>query len=107
VYANTQGQCLFVVVEASFLIFPFGIMLQLGVMLVGLGGNNGTTCVAGAMANKMKLTWETKDGTKSANYWGSVMMASTVKLGNDARGHAVCKFVSRRMLYFLTTKRSQ
>jgi myo-inositol-1-phosphate synthase len=59
-------------------------------MLVGLGGNNGTTCVAGALANKLGLTWETKEGTHKANYWGSVMMASTVKLGNDAQtGNAV------------------
>jgi myo-inositol-1-phosphate synthase len=35
------------------------------------------------------MSWETKDGTHKANYWGSLMMASTVKLGNDARGHVV------------------
>mmetsp|Transcript_7032 Transcript_7032/g.15342 ORF Transcript_7032/g.15342 Transcript_7032/m.15342 type:complete len:529 (-) Transcript_7032:100-1686(-) len=60
-----------------------------GVMLVGLGGNNGSTCVAGAIANKLGMTWDTKEGTQKANYWGSMMMASTVKLGNDARGNAV------------------
>lgn len=48
-----------------------------------------STCVAGSIANKLGMTWETKDGTKKANYWGSVMMGSTVKLGNDARGNAV------------------
>lgn len=58
-------------------------------MLVGLGGNNGCTCVAGAIANKLGLTWETKEGTQKANYWGSVMLASTVKLGNDVQGHSV------------------
>ena len=45
--------------------------------------------MAGAIANKLGLTWETKEGTKKANYWGSLMMASTVKLGNDAMGNAV------------------
>lgn len=60
-----------------------------GVMLVGLGGNNGSTCVAGAHANKLGLTWETKEGTIKANYWGSVMLASTVKLGNDPQGNSV------------------
>jgi myo-inositol-1-phosphate synthase len=45
--------------------------------------------VAGAIANKLGLTWETKEGTHKANYWGSVMMASTVKLGNDARGTSI------------------
>ncbi|KAL7469592.1 hypothetical protein ACHAXS_009843 [Conticribra weissflogii] len=60
-----------------------------GVMLVGLGGNNGCTCVAGAIANKLGLTWETKEGTKKANYWGSLLMASTVKLGHDKQGNSV------------------
>ncbi|CAB9516031.1 Inositol-3-phosphate synthase [Seminavis robusta] len=62
---------------------------KVGVMLVGLGGNNGSTCVAAALANKMKLTWNTKEGEQKSNYWGSVMLASTVKLGNDASGNAV------------------
>lgn len=33
---------------------------KLGVMLVGLGGNNGSTFVAGLIANKKKMEWETK-----------------------------------------------
>jgi len=62
---------------------------RVGVMLVGLGGNNGSTCVAGAIANKLGMTWETKHGTCKANYWGSLLMASTTKLGNDAHGNAI------------------
>ena len=58
-------------------------------MLVGLGGNNGSTCVAGALANKLGLSWNTKEGLQTANYFGSVCMSSTVKLGSDARGNAV------------------
>ena len=62
----------------------------MGVMLVGLGGNNGSTCVAAAVANRLGLTWETKQGTQSANYWGSLLLASTVKLGHAAAtGEAV------------------
>lgn len=64
-------------------------MGKVGVMLVGIGGNNGTTCVAGSIANKLGLTWETKDGTRKANYWGSMLMSSTVKLGTDPYGNAV------------------
>ncbi|KAL7506026.1 hypothetical protein ACHAXN_003390 [Cyclotella atomus] len=60
-----------------------------GVMLIGLGGNNGCTCVAGAIANKLGLTWNTKEGTKKANYWGSLLLSSTVKLGNDRAGNSV------------------
>jgi myo-inositol-1-phosphate synthase len=31
-------------------------------MLVGLGGNNGSTLVAGILANKKKITWDSKNG---------------------------------------------
>jgi myo-inositol-1-phosphate synthase len=48
-----------------------------------------STCVGGAIANKLGLTWETKEGTNKSNYWGSLMMASTVKLGNDVQGNSV------------------
>lgn len=36
---------------------------KVGLMLVGWGGNNGTTLTAGILANKKKLTWNTKTGT--------------------------------------------
>lgn len=55
-----------------------------GVMLVGLGGNNGTTVTAGILANKYGLSWDTREGPRAANYYGSVVMSSTVKLGVEA-----------------------
>jgi myo-inositol-1-phosphate synthase len=55
-----------------------------GLMLVGWGGNNGTTVTAGIIANKKNLTWETRTGTQTANYYGSVIMGSTIKLGTEA-----------------------
>ncbi|KAK6443294.1 Myo-inositol-1-phosphate synthase [Oleoguttula sp. CCFEE 5521] len=60
---------------------------KVGVMLVGLGGNNGTTITAGILANRRNLTWETREGPRAANYYGSVIMGSTVKLGTDAKTH--------------------
>lgn len=61
-----------------------------GVMLVGWGGNNGTTVTAGILANRQNLVWETREGPRSANYYGSVVMGSTVKLGtDDATGEEV------------------
>lgn len=54
-----------------------------GVMLVGLGGNNGSTVVAGAIANREGITWRTKEGIKRPNYFGSITQASTVPLGTD------------------------
>jgi len=58
-------------------------------MLVGWGGNNGTTTTAGIIANKMGMTWRTKEGTHKANYFGSLTQASTVRLGNDKYGNSV------------------
>ncbi|KAF4739059.1 synthase [Perkinsus olseni] len=55
---------------------------KLGVMLVGWGGNNGTTVTAGILANKHAVTWETKEGAQRPNYYGSVTQASVVRLGN-------------------------
>lgn len=56
---------------------------RVGMMLVGLGGNNGTTVTAGVIANRRRLTWETREGERAANYYGSVVMGSTMKLGTD------------------------
>lgn len=62
---------------------------RLGMMLVGLGGNNGSTLTAGILANKHGLSWRTKTGEQAANYWGSISQASTVLLGNDRAGREV------------------
>lgn len=48
-------------------------------------GNNGSTVTAGIIANRRGLSWDTREGKQSANYYGSVVMASTVKLGTDAK----------------------
>ena len=59
---------------------------KFGLMLVGWGGNNGSTVTASIMANKYGLEWKTKEGIKSANYYGSVMLSSTTKLGTTSFG---------------------
>lgn len=56
---------------------------RVGMMLVGWGGNNGTTVTAGILANRRGLTWETREGKRQANYYGSLIMGSTIKLGTD------------------------
>ncbi|KAK7607296.1 inositol-3-phosphate synthase [Phyllosticta paracitricarpa] len=58
---------------------------KVGMMLVGWGGNNGTTVTAGIIANKRGLVWDTREGKQAANYYGSLIMASTVKIGTDAK----------------------
>ena len=54
---------------------------KVGLMLVGWGGNNGSTTTAGILANKMSMSWPTKEGTQKANYYGSLTQASTCRLG--------------------------
>ena len=56
---------------------------KVGMMLVGWGGNNGTTVTAGIIANRDGLVWDTREGKRAANYYGSLVMGSTVKLGTD------------------------
>lgn len=56
-----------------------------GLLLVGLGGNNGTTVTAGILANKHNITWETKEGIQEPNYYGSLTQASTIRVGSNSR----------------------
>jgi len=62
---------------------------KLGVMIVGLGGNNGTTVVGGVIANREGICWRTKNGVQTPNYYGSVLQSSTVKMGTDETGEDV------------------
>ena len=52
-------------------------------MMVGLGGNNGTTLCATVIANRHNISWNTKSGVQNPNYIGSLLRASTVRLGSD------------------------
>ena len=59
-------------------------------MLVGLGGNNGSTFTAGAIANKKQLTWATRNGEMRANFYGSFTQSATTHCGfkhNKETGH--------------------
>ncbi|KAG0151429.1 hypothetical protein CROQUDRAFT_667978 [Cronartium quercuum f. sp. fusiforme G11] len=55
-----------------------------GLMLVGWGGNNGTTLTATWLANKYNISWQTREGVQTPNYIGSLVRASTLRLGVDA-----------------------
>ena len=58
---------------------------KVGMMLVGWGGNNGSTVTAGIIANRRGLVWDTREGSRAANYYGSVVMSSTIKLGTEVQ----------------------
>lgn len=52
-------------------------------MMIGLGGNNGSTLCATILANRHNISWGTKTGVQQPNYIGSVLRASTVQIGTD------------------------
>ena len=54
---------------------------RVGVMIVGLGGNNGTTVAGSILANRKNIQWRDRHGVRKPNYLGSVTQASTVRLG--------------------------
>lgn len=58
-------------------------------MLVGWGGNNGSTFTAAILANKQGLSWPTRRGIQHSNWFGSLTQASTVRLGSGDYGEDV------------------
>ena len=64
---------------------------KLGVMIVGLGGNNGSTFTAGLLANKHNISWESKRGTMQPNFYGSFTQSATTHVGyrQDAKTGAL------------------
>jgi len=54
-----------------------------GLMMIGIGGNNGSTLCATILANRHNISWGTKSGIQQPNYIGSVLRASTVQIGTD------------------------
>lgn len=55
-------------------------------MLVGWGGNNGTTVTGAILANRHRMSWNNKEGVVKANYFGSITQSSTILLGTDQNG---------------------
>ena len=62
---------------------------KVGLLMIGWGGNNGSTLTASILANRLQISWKTKEGVKSPNYFGSLTQASTLRLGSDRMGQDV------------------
>jgi myo-inositol-1-phosphate synthase len=62
---------------------------KVGVLLVGIGGNNGTTVTGAVLANKHNISWNTKEGTQFPNYFGSLSQATTTFLGCNQQNQQV------------------
>lgn len=62
---------------------------KMGLMQVGWGGNNGTTLTAAVIANRLGISWETRTGRQTPNYYGSLTQAATMRVGFDESGKDV------------------
>uniref|UniRef100_A0A914CDS6 Inositol-3-phosphate synthase n=1 Tax=Acrobeloides nanus TaxID=290746 RepID=A0A914CDS6_9BILA len=65
-----------------------------GLLLVGLGGNNGSTVVGATIANREKMTWRTRNGEQKANYFGSITQSTTIHVGYDGQKQVYLPFKS-------------
>ena len=52
---------------------------RVGCMLIGWGGNNGSTVTATVLANRLKLKWETKEGVKVSVLLSFTMLSILVR----------------------------
>mmetsp|Transcript_8964 Transcript_8964/g.17144 ORF Transcript_8964/g.17144 Transcript_8964/m.17144 type:complete len:531 (+) Transcript_8964:42-1634(+) len=62
---------------------------RVGMMLVGLGGNNGSTVVGGILANQHNITWQTKEEERKANFYGSLTQSTTIYIGSTSDNQEV------------------
>ena len=62
---------------------------KVGLMMIGWGGNNGTTLTAGCIANRLKMSWRTKEGEQQSNFYGSLTQSSTIRIGMNTSGQNV------------------
>ncbi|RDD36484.1 Inositol-3-phosphate synthase 1-A [Trichoplax sp. H2] len=83
---NADGSLIVKPVDTTYYFRTQRHVPKLGVMMVGWGGNNGSTITASVIANKLGTTWMTKNGQKKANYFGSITQSSTVCLGTGVNG---------------------
>ena len=64
---------------------------KLGVMLVGMGGNNGSTLISGLLAHTKNLNWYNKSGTQKVKFYGSISQFGSVHIGYDDNNTAHSK----------------
>ena len=54
---------------------------KLGVMLVGMGGNNGSTFVSSILACQNNIEWENKNGNNKIDFFGSLYQYGNINIG--------------------------
>jgi myo-inositol-1-phosphate synthase len=78
---KTNGEI--VTTEEKYSIKIPNVKNKIGVMLVGWGGNNGSTLTAGLLAYTHKIKWANKSGIHGVQFLGSVSQFGSVHLGYD------------------------
>jgi myo-inositol-1-phosphate synthase len=54
-----------------------------GLLIVGLGGNNGVTLLAGKLSNAQSLEWESREGPRGANLFGCITQVGALAAQHD------------------------
>jgi len=80
---DASGKLKVVKTEKNYEFFTKTNVGRVGLLLVGIGGINGSTVLATHLANKHNISWHTKNGIQQPNYIGSLVRASTIRLGVD------------------------
>lgn len=70
---------------------------KIGVMIVGLCGNNGTTFTTSILSKQLDKTWKNKNGEHKTNFYGSLYEYGSVHIGYDENKKAYSKLY-REML---------
>ena len=65
---------------------------KLGIMIVGLGGNNGSTLVTSLLAYNKGIRWENKNGVQKVKWLGSLSQYGSINLGYN-KGKIVSKLI--------------
>lgn len=80
---NDMSSYIITPIEKQFELKTCAKVPKLGLMMVGLGGNNGTTLTAALLAHKKNISWRTRSGIQTPNYYGSLLMSGTISLGSS------------------------
>lgn len=64
---------------------------KLGVLMVGLAGNNGSTLLGTIYAYKNNLTWDTYSGRHNTNFLGSMSQYGDIPVGFNTCGNHIYK----------------
>jgi len=86
---NSKGKIIVEPVKRNYTFRTNRKVPKTGLLMIGLGGNNGTTVTGGILANKHNLTWQSRRGEMKPNYFGSITQASTTYIGCNEKNEQV------------------